>query len=143
MINVEKLKESEYLETLGVRKVTFDKMLEELTRAYGEQRHKGGRLNYKLTLTDKLIITLIYLREYRTMHSIAVDYNVSKNEVWKVIRWVENTLIKSEFLHIDGKKVLLNPDSKIEAILIDVTECEIERPQKKQNLYYPGKKNGT
>lgn len=141
MINVEKLKENEYKETLGVAKKTFDNMLEEIKRVYAKGRRKGGRLNYKLTLTDKLVIMLIYLREYRTMHSIAVDYGVSKNEIWKVIRWVESVLIAADFLHIEGKKVLLKSDAPIDVILIDVTECETERPKKNQKDYYSGKKN--
>jgi len=141
MIKIENLSESEYKETLGVLKITFERMLEELKRAYERDRSKGGRLNYKLTLTDKLIIMLIYIREYRTMHSIAIDYGVSKNEIWKVIRWVENVLIAADFLHIAGKKALLNRETPIDVVLIDVTECEIERPKKGQRAYYSGKKN--
>jgi len=141
MINIGNLREGEYKETLGVAKGTFDRMLEELERVYLSERSKGGRLNYKLTLTDKLVIALIYMREYRTMHSIAVDYGVSKNEVWKVIHWVENVLIAADFLHIAGKKALLKPDASMDVILIDVTECEIERPKKNQRAYYSGKKN--
>ena len=102
MINIGNLKESEYKETLGVVKRTFESMLEALKSVYVSERSKGGRLNYKLTLTDKLVIALIYLREYRTMHSIAVDYGVCKNEIWEVIHWVENVLISADFLHIEG-----------------------------------------
>ena len=140
MIKIENLKESEYKETLGVMKKTFDSMLEQLKRVYASERSKGGRLNYKLTLTDKLVIMLIYIREYRTMHSIAVDYGVCKNEIWKAIHWVENVLIAADFLHIEGKKALLKPNAPIDVILIDVTECDIERPKRNQKAYYSGKK---
>jgi hypothetical protein len=142
MIDLKKLKEEEYLETLGVRKPTFEKMHEELKRAYEVQRHKGGRPNYKLELSDKLIIELLYLREYRTMHSLAVDYGVCKNEIWKIIHWVEDVLIKAAFLHIEGKKALLNPESEIEAILVDVMESEIERPKRGKNASIQARKNG-
>ena len=105
--------------------------MEEIEKSYAIQRKRWGRPNYKLTLTDKLVITLIYLREYRTMNALSKDYNVSKNEIWKAIRFAENILIKAEFLHIEGKKVLMNPEKEFEVVLIDVTECEIERPQEK------------
>ena len=39
-----------------------------------------------------------------------------------------------------GKKVLLEEDNDIEAVVIDVTESPIERPKKKQGSYYSGKK---
>ena len=143
MVKIETLKESEYQEILGVRKATYEKMLEELERVHEEESRKAGRPNYKLTVSDKLVIMLKYLREYNSMKSIAVDYNVSKNAVWKSIRWSENILIKEKFLHIDGKKVLINPESAIEAVLIDVMESEIERPQKGRKNNYSGKKNGT
>lgn len=143
MVNIETLKESEYQEILGVRKPTYERMLEELERVHQEESQKPGRPNYKLTVSDKLNITLKYLREYNSMKSIAVDYKVSKNAVWKSIRRTENILIKAKFLHIDGKKVLLNPESEIKAVLIDVMESEIERPKRGQKNNYSGKKNDT
>ena len=81
------------METLGVRKTTFDRMLEEIECKYAIQRKKGGRPNYELTLCDKLVISLIYLREYRSMNSLAKDYDVCKNAIWKSIQFVENILI--------------------------------------------------
>jgi hypothetical protein len=41
---------------------------------------------------------------------------------------------------LPGKKIPAKSDTEIEAILIDVTETPIERPEKKQKFYYPGKK---
>jgi len=140
MINIETLKEDEFLETLGVRKATFEKMLEVLNEAYETQRQKAGRPFSKLSVTDKLVVALLYLREYRTMHSLAVDYGVVKSTIFDAIRWVENILIKCNFLHIEGKKVLLNAQNPLEVILVDVMECEIERPTKNQKKYYSGKK---
>ena len=111
MINIGNLQESEYKESLGVSKTTFDRMLEELERAYASERSKGGRLNYKLTLTDKLVMVLIYIREGRTMQSIAMDYGVCKNEVWKAIHWIVDVLVRADFLYREGKKAFLKPDA--------------------------------
>jgi hypothetical protein len=43
--------------------------------------HKNGGKPPKLTPEDKLSIALKYLREYRTMDSIAVEYSVCKGTV--------------------------------------------------------------
>jgi hypothetical protein len=41
--------------------------------------HKNGGKPLKLTVEDKLSISLKYLREYRTMDSIVVKYDVCKS----------------------------------------------------------------
>jgi hypothetical protein len=54
----------------GVKPDTFHKMLSILQKEYDTLHKKGGRPP-TLTVEDKLYITLKYLREYRTMDSIA------------------------------------------------------------------------
>ena len=133
------LRDEDYQELFGVTKTTFDKMLEILEKAYAEQSTKGGRPLSALSILDKLVIMLQYYREYRTMQHIAFDYGVSKTAIWKSIRWVEGILIKSKEFALPSKRKLLE-DTSVQAVLVDVTECEIERPQKKQKVYYSGKK---
>ena len=43
---------------------------------------------------------------------------------------IENTLIKSEQVHLPGKRVLQSGSMEIEIILVDATEQQIERPKK-------------
>ena len=88
------LKEEEYQKLFGVKKRTFDKMLEILTEQYRKEHRQGGRPP-KLSVLDKLLIMLCYYREYRTMQHIAFDYNVAKSTVCESIQWVEKTLIES------------------------------------------------
>ncbi|MDR2344294.1 MAG: transposase family protein [Spirochaetaceae bacterium] len=52
-------------------------MLSILQREYGALRQKGGKPP-KLTVQDKLSITLKYLREYRTIDCIAAEYGACK-----------------------------------------------------------------
>ena len=81
MDNVErisKLKDSEYQALFGVQKPTFEAMLAILEQAF-ELLHKQGGRPPRLSVLDKLIVTLGYYREYRTMHHIGFDYNVSKS----------------------------------------------------------------
>lgn len=126
---------------IGVKKETFENMLEILENEYRFIHIKGGAIP-KLKVVDKLMITLQYLREYRTMEHISFDYDVSKSTICESIQWVENTLIKDGTFKLPGKKVLLEYNSDIEVILIDVTESEIERPKKnKKNITLEKRKN--
>jgi hypothetical protein len=61
------------------------KMLSILQREYDALHPKGGKPP-KLTVKDKLDITLKYLREYRTMNSIAAEYGVCKGTVYLSIQ---------------------------------------------------------
>ena len=125
----------------GVKPDTFDKMLAILQKEY-DKMHKTGGSPPKLTVKDKLTVTLRYLREYRTMESISVDYGVSKSTICESIQWVENTISEDKTFRLPGKKVLKKTDNTIQYIIIDVTESPIQRPKKGQKEYYSGKKNG-
>jgi hypothetical protein len=63
-----------------VNPATFEKMLSILQNAYDALHEKGGKPP-KLTVKDKLYITLKYLREYQTMDSTAAEYGVCKGTV--------------------------------------------------------------
>ncbi len=76
-----------------------------------------------------LLMTLEYLREYRTYFQIGVNYGVSESSAYKHIIWVENILIKSKEFSLPGKRARYGSD--IEITLIDVTESPIQRPKKK------------
>ena len=109
----------------GIFPETFDLMLEVLR---GSLREFGRRP--KLCLEDRLLMFLMYLREYRTMAHIAATYGVSEACVCRTIRRFESILIKDERFHLPGKKVLYESETVIEVVLIDATECPCERPKK-------------
>ena len=50
---------------------------------------------------------------------------------YKIIRWVEDTLIKHSAFALPGRKVLLKSDIEYEVVLIGASESPIERPKKK------------
>jgi len=124
----------------GVKPDTFEKMLAILQKEYDRMHKSGGGLP-KLTVKDKLTVTLKYLREYRTMESIGADYGVRKSTVCESIQWVEDTLTKDGTFQLPGKKVLKEGNDAIQYIIVDVTESPIQRPKKGQKEYYSGKKN--
>jgi hypothetical protein len=86
----------------GVKPGTFHKMLLILQNEF-DALHKNGGKPPKLTPEDKLYIALKYLREYRTMDSIAVEYGVCKGTVCLSIQWVEATLAKDGTCALPGK----------------------------------------
>ena len=93
-------------------------------------------------MENQLILTLKYLRHYVTQKQLAFEFEVGEATVSDTIRWVEDTLIKEGTFSLPGKKVLLEDDS-IEVILVDVTECPIERPQKNRENGTRVKRKGT
>ena len=132
-------KEALFKRLYGVKPDTFKKMLSILEKEFGVM-HKSGGKPPKLTPEDKLYITLKYLRDYRTMDSIAADYGVCKGTICLSIQWVEDTLVKDGTFNLPDKKVLKRKSSTIEYIVVDVTESPINRPKYNQKEYYSGKK---
>jgi hypothetical protein len=133
-------KEKEFRRITGVKRTTFSKMVDILQRAYTAKHLRRGRTP-KLCIEDMLLASLEYLREYRTYAHIAVSFGIAECNMYRTIRWVENTLIKDGTFSITGKKALLKNDMEIATILIDATETPIERPKKSKKLTTPAKRN--
>jgi hypothetical protein len=123
----------------GVKPATFGKMRSILQKEYDVLHQKGGKPP-KLTVEDKLFITLKYLREYRTMDSIAAEYGVCKGSVCLSIQWVEDTLAGEGTFALPGKKKLKRKSGSIQCIVVDVTESPINRTKTHQKEFYSGKK---
>lgn len=125
----------------GVKKKTYGRMRVALQKAY-ERLHRQGGKPPKLSVEDKLMMTLQYLREYRTMEHIGYDYGVSKSTVCETIQWVEDTLKKEADFKLPGKRRLAEA-ADIRYVVVDVTESPIERPKKNKRAIIPGKRSGT
>ena len=129
-----------------MKKQTFEKAMEILRSKYAEEHagnaRKSGR-KPKLSMEDKLLATLEYLREYRTMAHIAASYGVAESSIHAVIRWVENTLIKDGTFSLPGKKTLLGEANDYDVVLVDATESSIERPKKNSVNTTQAKKRST
>lgn len=126
---VSSLNDEEFKRLTGVKRSTFQKMVEVVRDAHRIKKAKGGRKN-KLCIEDMVLMTLEYYREYRTYFHISIDYGISESNVWQTIKWVEDVLIKSGVFALPGKKELLNEDFEYEVIMIDATETPVQRPEK-------------
>ena len=129
---IKDLKEEQFRRLTGVKRSTFEKMVDILKEAHKKKKAKGGRSN-KLCLEDQLLVALEYNREYRTYFHIANSYGVSESAAYKTIKWVEDTLIKHPKFSLPGRKALLKSDIEYDVILIDATESPVERPKKNKN----------
>ncbi len=137
----ERLSDIDFKQIIGVKRKTFAAMVEVLKAAYLEKHRRGGR-SPKLTLEEQLLLTLKYLRQYVTQKELAYEFEVGEATVHDIIVWVENTLVQDDKFKLPGKKALIEDDS-IEIILVDVTECSIERPKKNSGSGILEKRKGT
>jgi len=136
------LKEESFKRLTGVKVRTFEKMLKILREAHAQKKRSGGRPN-KLSIEDMLLMTLEYLREYRTYFHIGKSYGLSESNAYQTIKWVEDTLIKDGTFSLPGRKALLKSDMEYEVILIDATETPIERPKRGKNSGIRERKSDT
>ena len=135
------LKDEEFKLLIGVTKETASEMIGVLEKAYLAKHKRRGR-HSKLKVDEMFTLAMEYWRQYPTMFELGFDYGITKSVVHDIIKWVEDTLIKSGKFKLPGKKALLE-ENEIEIILVDVMESPIERPKKNSENGIQEKRNGT
>ncbi len=65
---------------------------------------------------------------------------MDESTAFRIVRKVEDILIKSSRFRLPGKKKLLESEAETKVIVIDVTESTIERPKKNRKDAIQGKK---
>ena len=136
---IKELGEEKFRRLTGVKRPTFDKMIDILGEADKKKKVRGGRKN-KLSLEDRLLMSLEYIREYRTYFHVSQSYGVSESTAYDTIKWIEETLIKHPDFALPGRKALLKSNMAYDVILIDATETPIERPKKSKNTITQGRR---
>ena len=123
--NIKSYEPDKFKRLTGVSKDTFATMTDALRnaiRAFGRPP--------ELCLEDRLLMVLMYWREYRTYEHIGETYGVSEATVCRTVKAFEDVLIKDKRFHLPGKKALRQSDTVFEVVLMDATECRCERPKK-------------
>ena len=137
-----KLRDGDYPELFGIPKPTFEKALCVLEGAFAQLHGKGGRTP-RLSVLDKWVVTLGYYHDYRTMQNIAFDYDVSKSRISDAVKWVEQTLLRDGAFALPSKRELAKADTPVVIAIVDATQCETERPQKKRGGRTPASRSAT
>ena len=119
---LKEFKDEEFRRLTGVKRSTFEKMVDILKEAESSKKLLGGRPN-RLSIEDQLLMALEYIREYRTYFHVGASYQISESACYRNIRWIEDVLIK-------------HPD-------IDATETPIERPKKTKDIFIQEKRKNT
>ncbi|SNK32295.1 IS1381 transposase protein A [Streptococcus pneumoniae] len=78
------------------------------------KRAKGGRKT-KLSLDDLLMVTIQYMREYRTYEQITADFGIHERNLLHRGQWVEVTLVQNGFTISNSALIMKN--SKIRRIV--------------------------
>jgi hypothetical protein len=141
---IQDLPDKRFKRLTGVKREVFLQMLDAV-KNFRQQtlKHPTRGKPPKLSIEDKLLVMLMYYREYRTQEHIGVTYGISESRVCEIIQDMENILIKDKRFHLPGKKKLLESSSEIEVVLIDVAESPIERPKKNSASITPAKRRST
>ncbi|MBD0351703.1 MAG: IS5 family transposase [Flavisolibacter sp.] len=127
----------------GVKRSTFEKMVSVVKEhLWRKRKHPSRGAPPKAAVEDQVLMMLMYYREYRTFLHTATSYGYSESQGWRIVRRMEDILIKSGVFRLPGKKVLLKMESGLlgKLLVVDVGESPVERPKKKQRRYYSGKK---
>ncbi len=112
-------------------------MLSAVAAHKSQRTHNRGRLG-SICVEDQLLIMLMYYREYRTFLHISIAYEISEAQCWRIVRKMEDLLIKSKLFHLPGKKKLLENNMNGEVVVVDVGES----PKKNSESITRAKRNG-
>jgi len=96
---------------------------------------RQGRL-YNNSVREIFMMLLLYYRTYMTQFFIGHLFGIDDSNVCRNIKTLEPILAKVVAI----KKNRMIPKKEAENLIIDATEQEIERPKRKQQKYYSGKK---
>jgi len=125
---LEHLSKPEFKRLCGVSRETFREMVEVLRPHLDRQGQRGGQA--KLRVEDQLLVALEYWREYRSQFHIGVSWGVHETTVGRIVRKVEDLLVKCGKFRLPSQRQLYQPGWEWKVLVVDVGEMEIERPLK-------------
>jgi hypothetical protein len=130
--DLQPLSGSEFKRLCGVSRETFAEMVAELRPRLERQGRRGGQS--KLSVEDQLLVVLEYWREYRSQFHIGVSWGLHETTVGRLVRKVEDILVKSGKFRLPSQRQLYQPGWEWNVMVVDVGEMEIERSQKNRNV---------
>ncbi len=150
MSHTERLRRSPnaFRQLTGITPVVFDQLLADRTPRHeqadakrknhpGRQRQPGAGRKHSLTLSDRLLMLLIYYRTYTTHAFLGFLFGVDDSAVGRNINPLQPLL--AGIFRIPERRVRLDPED-VRELFFDATERPTRRPQKGQREFYSGKK---
>ncbi len=125
----------------AVKRSTFQKMGAVVKQHIAlHRKHPTRGAPPKAAVEDWLLMLLLYYREYRTFLHTATSFGYSESQAQRIIRTLEEILIRSKEFRLPGKKALLY--LREERFAGDVGESPVERPKKSKGAIIPVKRKG-
>jgi hypothetical protein len=123
---------------VGMQIHEFNEILQKLQPLWQKKvldAYKRPGRNFKLELSEMLMMLFIYYRSYITHAFLGHLFGIDNSRICRIFRKIEPLI--AQIMAIDKDRTL--SQGEIENILIDATEQAVERPTKNQKSYYSGK----
>lgn len=129
----QRLRADKFRRLIGVSPPVFEQMREAARAGEPLSTHpvKGVKRGPKpkLPLEDRLLMLLMYYREYRTFAHVGASFGISETQCWRIVTALEVRLLADERFHLVRKQALRG-DTHWQGVVVDVGECACERPKK-------------
>ncbi len=99
-------------------------------------RYKRPGRDYKRAIADRLLMLLLNYRSYVTQVFVGYMFGMDASRVCRILKKLEPILASIMVL----QKCKKLSQEEVENLIIDATEQPIERPKRRQKLYYSGQK---
>lgn len=110
ILRLNKLSYKEFKRLMGVDRTTYFMMECTLNNAYKIRHKKGGKPS-KFTIHEKIVIFLIYMKNYYAMEDLAFQFETTKSVVCEIIHWIIDELLNKNFT-LFGSKCVKKDDSE-------------------------------
>lgn len=123
----------------GVSPEIFQQMADRLRPAweqFSRRKNRAGRPYGVGDLEDHLLVMLILYRCHITQDFLALLYGTDKATICRSLRRIEPLARRV----VGVKHKITVTEEEAQALLLDATEQPVQRPQRKQKVWYSGKK---
>src|SRR3990167_11340585 len=128
-----KLKDELFRRKTGIKRKTFERMIGILKEAELEKKKQGGKPN-NLSMEERLLMWLEYVREYRTYFHTGASWGISESACFRNCVWIEDILIEAKEFSLPKRTAPLKSENEIEVVVVDATESPMNDPKKTKEI---------
>lgn len=123
---------------MGTFSIILKKYKEELEVYKDEKMFRRQGKKSSFSIENQLLMCFLYLRNYDTFINLGMKFGISESYAHKRFEFSKMILLRC--MNVPDE-LSLKDALQTNLIAIDVSEQSIERPVKRQEDYYSGKKN--